>query len=130
MSRKILIGDGNCINERFIEEFVNTHDGLPILLLNILDEFDPNIEVKRYLLYDSFPDLEKMDSHEIEVTSKLLKEGKAKKAEEFQIDYALGFLERHPKFRCMVKVESQINGDIKIMVNSIKEAFLGDIDYF
>lgn len=130
MSRKILIGDGNCINERFIEEFVNTHDGLPILLLNILDEFDPNIEVKRYLLYDSFPDLEKMDSHEIEVTSKLLKEGKAKEAEEFQIDYALGFLERHPKFRCMVKVESQINGDIKIMVNSIKEAFLGDIDYF
>ena len=61
---------------------------------------------------------------------KLLKEGKPKEAEEFQVGYALEFLEKYPKFKCMVNVESQFNGDIKIMLNSIKEAFLGDIDYF
>ena len=47
-----------------------------------------------------------------------------------KFDYAMDFLEKYPRFKCMVNVESQINGDIKIMVNSIKEAFLGDFDYF
>ena len=120
----------DCIDEKFIDEFVNTHDGLPILLLNILDEIDSDIETKRYRLYDKFPHLEAMDSREIEITSKLLKEGKPKEAEAFQIDYALKFLERHPRFKCMANAESQINGDIRIIVGSIKEAFLGDIDYF
>ena len=130
MSSKILIGNKECIDEKFIKEFVNTHDGLPILLLNILDEFDSDIETSRYLLYDEFPHLEELDYLEIEITSKLLKEGKSKEAEEFQFNYALNFLEKYPKFKCMVNVESQLNGDIKIMLNSIKEAFLGDIDYF
>lgn len=130
MSSKILIVNKDCIDEKFIKEFVNTQDGLPILLLNILDEFDSDIETTRYLLYEEYPHLEKLDNQEIEITSKLLKEGKPKEAEEFQVGYALEFLEKYPKFKCMVNVESQFNGDIKIMLNSIKEAFLGDIDYF
>lgn len=130
MSTKILIGNKDCINAKFINEFVNTHDGLPILLLNILDEFSFDVESKRYSLYREFPHLEKLDGYEIEITSKLLKEGKSKEAEEFQMNYALEFLEKYPRFRCMVNVESQLNGDIKIMLNSIKEAFFGDIDYF
>ena len=130
MSNRILIGKKDCINGKFIKEFVNVHDGLPILLLNILDEFDSNIESNRYSLYGEFPHLEKLDNYEIEITSKLLKEGKPKEAEEFQINYALEFLEKYPKFKCMVDVESPFNEDIKIMLNSIKEAFLGDVDYF
>ena len=130
MTNKILVGNEGCINEEFIQDFVNVPDGLPILLLNILDEFDSDVETKRCLLYDEYPHLEKMDDCEIEIVSKFLKEGKVKEAEEFQISYALEFLEKYPRFKCMASVESQINGDIKIMVNSIKEAFLGDLDYF
>lgn len=130
MSHKVLIANDDCIDEKFIDEFVNTHDGLPILLLNILDDLDSEIETKRYKLYGKFPHLEELDGREIEITSRLLKEGKAKEAEEFQVGYAIEFLERHPRFRCMARAESQISGDIRIMIGSIREAFLGDIDYF
>lgn len=130
MSNKVLIGNIDCIDGKFIDEFVNTQEGLPILLLNILYEYDSEVETKRASLYRTFPHLEAMDNNEIEMVSKFLKEDNPKKAEEFQINYALRFLEKHPEFRCMVDVESQINGDIKIMLNTIKEAFLGDFDYF
>ena len=130
MSNKVLVGNIDCIDEKLIDDFVNIPEGLPILLLNVLDEFGLDVETKRLMVYKSFPHLEDLDNQEIAITSKLLKEGKSKEAEEFQINYALDFLEKYPKFKCMVSVESHINGDIKIMVNSIKEAFLGDLDYF
>lgn len=130
MTNRILVGNTDCINEEFIDEFVNIQEGLPILLLNILDDISNDVETKRYLLYDKFPHLEKLDSREIEIVSKFLKEGKPKEAEEFQIGYALDFLEKYPRFKCMVSVESQASGDIRIMANTIKEAFLGDFDYF
>ena len=131
MSKRNLIADSEVIDEDFINEFVATPEGLPILLMNILDEFDDDIELKRFNIYTIHPEFEELDNHEIKVTSKLLKEGKSDEAEEFQIDYALDFLNRHQKFKPMVDgVESAGHNDLKIALSVIKEAFLGDPNYF
>ena len=131
MSKKNLVSNVDAIDGNFIEEFVMTPDGLPILLMNILDEVDETVEFKRLEMYKLHPEFEDLDKREIEMTSKLLKEGNPKKAEEVQLQYALDFLRRYPKFQEMISgVESEASNDIKIMIGSIKEAFLGDIDYF
>ena len=131
MSKRNLIVNSEVIDEDFINEFVRTSEGLPILLMNILDEFDEDIEMKRFNIYTIHPEYEDLDNHEIKVTSKLLKEGKSDEAEEFQINYALDFLNRHPQFKPMIDgVESAGNNDLKIALSVIKEAFLGDSDYF
>ncbi len=131
MSRRNLVENIGCIDEEFIDSFVKTPEGLPILLLNILDEVDDEVELKRFKVYETHPELEKLDEKEIENVSGLLREGKNSDAEAFQIQYALDFLKRHPEFKCMVNgVESNISNDFRIMIGSIKEAFLGDIDYF
>lgn len=131
MSKRNLIVNGEAINDDFINEFVKTPEGLPILLMNILDEFGSDVELKRFKIYKIHPELEEADNYEIAVTSKLLKEGKSSEAEEFQIDYALDFLKRHPQFRIMLSgVESAGHIDLRIALSSIKEAFLGDLDYF
>ena len=131
MSKRNLIANSEVIDDDFINEFVKTPDGLPILLMNILEEFDEDIALKRFNLYTLHPELEKLDNHEIAVTAKLLKEGKSSEAEEFQINYALDFLNRHQQFKPMVGgVESISHNDLRIALASIKEAFLGDIDYF
>ena len=131
MSKRNLIADSEVIDEDFINEFVATPEGLPILLMNILDEFDDDNELKRFNIYTIHPEFEELDNHEIKVTSKLLKEGKSDEAEEFQIDYALDFLNRHQKFKPMVDgVESAGHNDLKIALSVIKEAVLGDPNYF
>lgn len=131
MSKRNLIANSEVIDDDFINEFVKTPDGLPILLMNILEEFDEDIALKRFNLYTLHPELEELDNHEIAVTAKLLKEGKSSEAEEFQINYALDFLNRHQQFKPMVGgVESISHNDLRIALASIKEAFLGDIDYF
>ena len=128
---KNLVENTEAIDDEFIEEFIKTPSGLPILLVNILDEIDDQVELKRMDVYKVHPEFEKLDEKEIEITSKLLKEGKSKQAEEFQLQYALDFLEEYPQFRCMIDgVESELGNDVKIMLNSIKEAFLGEFDYF
>ena len=130
MSRN-LVENTEAIDDEFIEEFIKTPSGLPILLVNILDEIDDQVELKRMNVYKVHPEFEKLDEKEIEITSKLLKEGKSKEAEEFQIQYALDFLEEYPQFKSMVNgVESELGNDLRIMLNSIKEAFLGEYDYF
>ena len=130
MSRN-LVENTEAIDDEFIEEFIKTPSGLPILLVNILDEIDDQVELKRMNVYKVHPEFEKLDEKEIEITSKLLKEGKSKEAEEFQIQYALDFLEEYPQFQSMVNgVESELGNDLRIMLNSIKEAFLGEYDYF
>lgn len=131
MSNRFLVENTKSIDEGFIEEFVNTPDGLPILLMNILEEVDDDVEIRRMRLYDLHPEFERLDSKELEKTAEFLKQGKVKEAEEFQIDYAIDFLKRYPQFTIMIKgVESVLSNDIKIMMNSIKEAFLGEFDYF
>ncbi len=131
MSKRNIVANWDVIDEDFINDFINVPDGLPILLMNILDEFDEDIELKRFNIYKIRPEFEEFDKYEISITSNLLKEGKFSEAEEFQIDYALEFLEKYPQFSSMVKgVESADHNDIKIALSSIKEAFLGDLDYF
>ncbi|WP_407454700.1 hypothetical protein [Methanobrevibacter sp.] len=131
MSKRNIVANWDIIDEDFINDFINVPDGLPILLMNILDEFDEDIELKRFNIYKIRPEFEELDKYEIAITSNLLKEGKSSEAEEFQIDYALEFLEKYPQFSSMVNgVESAEHNDIKIALSSIKEAFLGDLDYF
>lgn len=131
MSRRNIIANSDAIDDDFIDEFVRTPEGLPILLMNILEEFDEDAALKRFDVYMLHPELEEMDNHEIAVTSRLLKEGKSDEAEEFQISYALDFLGRHPQFKAMVEgVESAGHNDLRIALSLVKEAFLGDIDYF
>ena len=131
MSKRNIVANWDVIDEDFINDFINVPDGLPILLMNILDEFDEDIELKRFNIYKIRPEFEEFDKYEISITSNLLKEGKSSEAEGFQIDYALEFLEKYPQFSSMVKgVESADHNDIKIALSSIKEAFLGDLDYF
>ena len=131
MSKRTLIANSEVIDEKFINEFVNVPEGLPILLMNILEEFDSDIELKRFNVYINHPEFEELDNYEITVTSRLLKEGKADEAEEFQINYALDFLNRHHEFKSMIDgVESAGHNDVRIAISLIKEAFLGDIDYF
>ncbi|WP_405268164.1 hypothetical protein [Methanobrevibacter sp.] len=128
---KNLVKNTESIDDKFIEEFVRIPSGLPILLVNILDEIDDKVELKRMEIYRSHPEFEELDKKEIEITSQLLKEGKFKQAEEFQLQYALDFLKEYPQFQCMVKgVESELDNDFRIMINSIKEAFFGEFDYF
>ncbi len=131
MSKKNIIANTEVIDDDFINAFVNTPDGLPILLMNILDEFDEEIELKRFNIYKIHPEFEEFDNYEIKVTSKLLKDGKSDEAEEFQINYALDFLNKHQQFKPMVNgVESASHNDLRIALSLIKEAFLGDSDYF
>lgn len=128
---KNLVKNTESIDDKFIDEFVRIPSGLPILLVNILDEIDDKVELKRMEIYKSHPEFEELDKKEIEITSQLLKEGKFKQAEEFQLQYVLDFLKKYPQFQCMVKgVESELNNDFRIMINSIKEAFFGEFDYF
>ena len=131
MSKKNLVSNIEGVDSKFIDEFVKTPDGLPILLMNILDEVDENIESKRINAYQKHPEFEELDKKEIEITSQMLKEGRYGEAQEFQLQYALDFLKKHPQFQSMiVGVESLASNDFRIMMNSIKEAFIGDFDYF
>lgn len=119
------------IDGKFIEEFVKTPAGLPILLMNILDEADESVEFKRENIYKIHPEFEELDQEEIRIVSEMLKKGSHSQAEEFQIQYALDFLKEYPQFQGMISgVESSTNKDFQIMINSIKEAFLGEFDYF
>ncbi|WP_406535118.1 hypothetical protein [Methanobrevibacter sp.] len=128
---KSLVANIDVIDSKFIEEFVKTPAGLPILLMNILDEVDENVELKRMNVYKIHPEFEVLDREEIKLTSEILKNGNPTQAEDFQLQYALDFLKKYPQFQKMISgVESGIDKDFKIMVNSIKEAFLGDFDYF
>lgn len=131
MSGKSLIVNHDAIDEDFTEKFINMDDGLPVLLMNILDDFDEGIWIRRYELYRKHPELEILDGKEMEITSELLKEGRIKEAEDFQINYALDFLDKHPQFKQMIDgVHLQASKDLEILLNSIKEAFIGDFDYF
>ena len=131
MSEKSLIVNHDAIDEDLTEKFINMHDGLPVLLMNILDDFDDGIWIRRYELYLKYPKLENLDGKEMEITSELLKEGKIKEAEDFQINYALDFLDKHPQFKQMIDgVHRQGSKDLEILLNSMKEAFIGDFDYF
>lgn len=131
MSKRNIIANEEVIDEDFINEFISIPEGLPILLMNILEEFDEDVGLKRFHIYNIHPEFEELDNYEITVTSDLLKEGKSSEAEEFQVDYALDFLERHPQFRSMIiGVETPGNKDIRIALSSIKQAFFGDVDYF
>ena len=128
MSKRVLIVNEEFSPSReFIDEYVNTPDALPNLLTNILSDFNGDLDMKRISVYHKFPELERMDEIESETTLKLLKEGKISEAEDYQIQLVLDFLDKYPQFRQLISgVESQTSSIIRMILSSIREAFVGD----
>jgi hypothetical protein len=91
------------IDDKFIEEFVNVPSGIPILLMNILEKVNPNIGLKRMLVYKKHPEYELLDSIERVEAKKLLKNNKIEESQEYHIKFALDFLEKYPKFNLILK---------------------------
>ena len=86
------------IDDEFIEEFVNVPSGIPVLLMNILEKVDPNIGLKRMLVFEKHPEYELLDRVESYNARKLLENNKLDEAREYHIKFALDFLEKYPKF--------------------------------
>lgn len=90
------------IDDEFIEEFVNVPSGIPILLMNILEKVDPNIGLKRMLVYEKHPEYEVLDRIERVNAKKLLENNKLDESQEYHIKFALNFLEKYPKFKLSI----------------------------
>ena len=124
--RTLIVNEDFTPSENFVDEYVNVKDALPNLLTNILGDYD--VDDKRMMVYEEFPELQALDEAESETTLKLLKEGKKDEANEYQIQLALDFIKKYPQFRPMIiGVESQTSGIIKQVLKVIREAFMGDI---
>ncbi len=128
MTKRVLI-----INEEFepskafIDEYVNTPDALPNLLTNVLMDYDADLDMKRLKVYEVHPHLEAEDERESEITLDLLKQNKRDEAEDYQIQLVLDFINRYPQFRPLVSgVESQTSSIIKLILKTIREAFVGE----
>jgi hypothetical protein len=94
------------IDDKFIEEFVNVPSGIPILLMNILEKVDPNIGLKRMLVFEKHPEYELLDRIESYNIRRLLKNNKIEESQEYHIKFALDFLEKYPKFNSILKKSS------------------------
>lgn len=116
------------VPDAFIEEFACIREPLPSLLVNILEDANHDITSKRIDFYRKFPELEEMDEMESVTVLKLLDDGKKDEAAEFQIGCAIEFLKRNPQFKIMVdRVESPASGIIRMISDTIRQAFLGDL---
>jgi hypothetical protein len=91
------------INDEFIDEFVNVPSGIPSLLMNILEKEDPNVGLKRMLVFEKHPEYERLDRVERVNTKKLLENNKLDEAQEYHIKFALNFLEKYPNFKHLIK---------------------------
>ncbi|WP_407391603.1 hypothetical protein [Methanobrevibacter sp.] len=128
MSKRVLVvNEEFSPSEEFIEEYVNTQDALPNLLTSILYESDLDIDTKRVNVYKEYPHLQELDEKESETTLKLLKENRKDEAEEYQIQLVLDFLKKYPQFKPLILgVESQTSSIFKLILDTIREAFVGD----
>lgn len=86
------------IDDEFIEDFVNVPSGIPVLLMNILEKVDPNIGLKRMLVYEKHPEYELLDRIERVNAKKLLESNKLDESQEYHIKFVLDFFEKYPKF--------------------------------
>ena len=128
MSKRVLVvNEEFSPSEKFIEEYVNTPDALPNLLTSILYESDPDIDTKRVKIYKEYPYLQALDEKESEIALRLLKENRKSEAEDYQIQLVLDFLKKYPQFKPMILgVESQTSSIFKLILDTIREAFVGD----
>ena len=125
--RVLLVNEEFTPSEEFIEQYVNTQDALPNLLTDILHESDPDIDTKRVNIYKDYPHLQELDEKESETALKLLKENREGEAEDYQIQLVLDFLKKYPQFKPMILgVESQTSSIFKLILDTIREAFVGD----
>lgn len=92
-----------CIDDEFLDDFVNVSSGIPSLLMNILEKKDSNIGLKRMMVFIKHPEYESLDSKERAIAKKLLDENKLVEAQEFHINYALNFLSEYPQFKNLIK---------------------------
>lgn len=126
MSKRVLVVNEEFTpTEEFVEDYVSTQDALPNLLTVLLEDFD--VDKRRMQVYDSFPDLAKLDDEESKTALKLLRQGKKSEAEDYQIQLVLDFIEKYPQFGVMIKgVESQTSGIVRLILDTIRQAFVGE----
>lgn len=127
MSKRILIANEEFTpSEVFVDEYINTMDGLPYLLNNMLADYD--VDSKRLKVYERHPHLQELDDEESKMILKLLDEGKKSEAEDLQIQIVLDFLEKYPRFKpLIIGVESVQSNFIKRVLQAIREAFVGEL---
>lgn len=94
------------IDDKFIDDFVNVPDGIPDLLMNILEMKDSNIGLKRMFVFQKHPEYESKDQDERIIASNMMKDNKIEEAQEYRVKNALDFLNKYPRFKNIVSAES------------------------
>lgn len=94
------------IDEDFIDEFVNVPTGIPKILMNILKDDIPEINIKRMMVFSKHPEYEKFDCKERIIAHSMMKENNTlEEVQDFHIKYAMNFIKEHPQFKEIVKIE-------------------------
>lgn len=107
MVRKIIINKNfkDNIDEKTINEFVNTPSGIPVLLMDALEGIDSDIWLKRMLVFEKHPEYELLDQEERIVTHNLLRTSKIEAAQEYRFQNALNFLNEYSGFRKFFSIQ-------------------------
>ena len=102
-STKIIINEKfiDNIDEKIINDFVNIPSGIPVLLMDALEEVDSDIWLKRMLVFEKHPEYKLLDLEERFVTHNLLRASKIEAAQEYRFQNALNFLNKYSGFRKM-----------------------------
>ena len=86
------------------KEFINIPDGLPHVLMGIVRDVIPDVNLIRWEVYNNHPEFIEMDQEERAITHKMRCENCTLDDEfNFSTDYALHFLSKYPQFKPMIK---------------------------
>ena len=87
-----------------LEDFINVPSGIPNRLMDLVQEVIPDINTLRKIAaMDGHPEFASMDREESLITRKLVREDRLDEALEYEVQYTLDFLEKHPQFKPMIK---------------------------
>ena len=102
-------------SEEELNEFINVPSGIPNRLMDIVQEVIPNINTLRKIAaMEGHPEFATMDREESLITRKLVREDKLDEALDYEVQYAIDFLEKYPQFKPMIKsVEDSRFGILK-----------------
>lgn len=93
------------IDENFIDAFVNVPTGIPNILMNMLKDDIPDINIKRMMVFSKHPEYEKLDCQERIIAHNMMKDNTVEEVQEFHVNYAMDFIKKHPQFKEIVNVE-------------------------
>ena len=93
------------MDENQINSLVNLPTGIPNILMNMLKDDIPDINIKRMKVFSKHPEYETLDCQERITAHKMRKTSNLKEIQEFHINYTIDFLEKNPEFKEIVKIE-------------------------